>query len=62
MQCPPECLPLVLPMSWDSLCHAWTESNKYLRAKVWDSWDWKENLHDKVRRNGSLHLRRTDAI
>ena len=31
-------------MSWDSVCHAWSESNRLVRAKLWDSWDWKENL------------------
>ncbi len=32
---------------WDSVCHAWSESHRFVRAKVWDSWDWRES-QDKV--------------
>ena len=34
-------------MSWDSVWYAWSESNKAVRAKLWDSWDWTDNINKK---------------
>ena len=28
----------------DSALFAWTRSAGWVKGKIWDSWDWKENL------------------
>ncbi len=33
---------------WDNVLYAWNESHRRVKDKVWDSWDWKENI-EKVR-------------
>ncbi len=30
----------------DSVICAWTGSTGWVKAKVWDSWDWKENINE----------------
>ncbi len=37
----------VMSSVWDNVLYAWNESHRRVKDKVWDSWDWKENI-DKV--------------